>query len=322
MSDTRAAILQSLASGQFQSGEELAASLGISRTAVWKHIAQLRDLGVAIETQQSKGYRLAQFEPLNHEVLQQAAGDCVVELHSVLESTNTHLLERGLGADEQSRACLTEIQTAGRGRRGREWLAPPGSGLCISLAWRFEQLPASPGSLSLAVGVWVAEALESLGVQIQLKWPNDLYAVVGGKPAKLGGILVELRGELSGTATVIVGIGLNHRLPAETVTELDRAVTDIQQLTGNQGPGRNVIAGAILKRCLAGFPEYAGSGFAPWRERWAGLDILRDTAVTVDGGMMKSGIARGVAEDGALLLEHMGLQHRIVSGEVSLRAAE
>ncbi len=321
MTDTRTAILHALAKGEFLSGEQLAATLGIGRAAVWKQISQLRDLGVAIESQQGRGYRLATFEPLDATALQQAAGDCPIDVHSVLDSTNTWLLERGLEPGEQSRACLTEIQTAGRGRRGRQWLAPPGSGLCMSLAWRFEQLPASPGSLTLAVGVWVAEALASLGIQTGLKWPNDLYAVVDGVPAKLGGILVELRGELSGRATVVIGIGINHQLPKETVAELDRAVTDITQLSQSPAPGRNAVAAAILKKCLAGLPEYAHSGFAPWRDRWLALDVLRDTAVTVDGGEFNTGIARGVADDGALLIEHMGLQHRIVSGEVSLRAA-
>src|SRR6185436_7737129 len=112
---------------------------------------------------------------------------------------------------------LAEFQTAGRGRRGRSWFAPPGGSVCLSLSWSFPEMPRDAGALGLAIGVCVLRALESLGVpNAQLKWPNDVLVA----DRKLGGILIELRAESAGPAHAVVGIGLNVAIGAALIEKI------------------------------------------------------------------------------------------------------
>jgi BirA family transcriptional regulator, biotin operon repressor / biotin---[acetyl-CoA-carboxylase] ligase len=207
-----AALLRALASGRAVSGAALGRELGVSRAAVWKAVRRLVDLGLDIEALPGRGYRLARpLTLLDRDGVQAAlpAGIAarlgVLEVLAETDSTNARVLaaERPVG---ELVACLAEYQSAGRGRRGRQWLSPPGAGICLSVGGRVPAAPSDYAALPTAVGVACAAALEALGVRgIGLKWPNDLL-LDGGK---LGGILIELRGESQGPATVAVGLGLN-----------------------------------------------------------------------------------------------------------------
>lgn len=232
-------------------------------------------------------------------------------------STNALLLERARAGEPHATAIVCECQTAGRGRQGNAWISVPGSCLTFSLLWRFESRLAAPASLGLAVGVAVAEALESLGAKgIQLKWPNDL--MVDGR--KFCGILIEAFQEKDKTVAVI-GVGLNVD-KSESIRGLaGRDVADLRE-TGVQA-GRKGILVALLESLERSLNRYGVEGFAPAREQWLRRDAWKGRRLRLGDarGVSVEGIAAGVGEDGALLLESEGIVTAHYSGELSLRLA-
>jgi BirA family biotin operon repressor/biotin-[acetyl-CoA-carboxylase] ligase len=318
-----------LCDGQFHSGEDLAKSLGVTRSAVWKAANALRDLGTPMEAVRNRGYKLpGASEPLVssriREQLPAGVGEKVSRLDVAwsMASTNTELVERPYPPQGQTEVLLAEFQTAGRGRRGRTWLAPPGGAVCLSLSWTFPQVPRDAGSLSLAIGVSVLRALEALGiVDIRLKWPNDV--LIADK--KLGGILIELRAEAAGPAGVVVGIGLNVALGGELLKKI--AATGLQAIdlaTVARAPvSRNALAGRLIENCIAGLVEFEQEGLRPFVEKWRDADALRGRQLAVHSGdEVVRGLARGIDLSGALLVETpLGLQ-KFYSGEVTVRPAE
>lgn len=210
-------LLSMISDGNIHSGEELAKQLDISRAAIWKSIKHLESLGLQIEAVRGKGYRLTnQIELLSERVIKKtlspiASKSCkVVDVLFKTESTNSYLFNRLGSGQIHGNAVLAEYQSNGRGRRGNKWVSPLGSGVCLSVGWRFDIAPASLGLLSLYMGVAIARALGEVELtNVGLKWPNDI--VIMNK--KLGGILLELRGEASGPVDVIIGIGVNYELP-------------------------------------------------------------------------------------------------------------
>jgi BirA family biotin operon repressor/biotin-[acetyl-CoA-carboxylase] ligase len=325
------ALLALLATGEVRSGEALAASLGMTRAAVWKQIESLRRLGVEVDAVSGRGYRLAEpLELLDEDRIGRGLTGgarerlASLELLRSVDSTNARLLAAGPPPPGRARLCIAEYQTAGRGRRGRKWVAPLGAGLCLSVAWRFVTPPPQLGALGLALGAGVAQVLHGLGLHaIRLKWPNDLVA--GG--AKLGGILTELQGEVDGPAHVVAGIGINVALPAAARAEIavdgNPLVTDLRSLAeGGQAPGRNALAAAVASALVETLARFESGGFAAFRAAWSELDALAGAEVVVRSGeRTQSGRARGVDHDGALLLESAGRIERVVAGEASLRPA-
>jgi BirA family biotin operon repressor/biotin-[acetyl-CoA-carboxylase] ligase len=201
------------------------------------------------------------------------------------------------------------------------WLTPPGSGVCLSFGWTFPGARRDLAALTLAVGVAVRRALQSLGaIEIGLKWPNDL--VVNG--GKLGGILAEMR--LTADSTyVVMGIGVNLDLPADFAAAVaalgGQPPQDLRRAGLSDVNAVSVAAVLIDQLCLA-VPVYASEGFEPFRREWTEADILRDRCVEwVTGESRREGIARGIETDGTLLVEHAGGIERLVAGEVSLRRA-
>ena len=320
-------LLHALADGRTHSGEELAHAFGVTRAAVWKQVAKLAGFGLAVEAVPGVGYRLQQRLDLLDAAAVHAALDASVaarlgklEVLTEIESTNSYLLTAPPAQGEID-VCLAEFQTAGRGRRGRAWTAPLGSGLCLSVGWQFSGMPAGPGPLTLAVGVAVRRALErAAGLTIALKWPNDLVF----DERKLGGILLELAAEAHGGAHVVVGIGLNVSLPRELARSLSdwpRGAVDLTTALGRPPPPRAVLAGALVDELTALFLDYPAHGFAAYRTEWRSADFLRGRAVRLDepGGPL-FGTAVGIDADGALLVEASGARKRVVAGDVSVRS--
>jgi BirA family biotin operon repressor/biotin-[acetyl-CoA-carboxylase] ligase len=241
-----------------------------------------------------------------------------LEVHGSLDSTSDRLL----AVDDLPRgrfdACLAEFQSAGRGRRGRRWIAPFASGLCLSVGWSFREAPAALSALSLAAGVAVLRALGRLGVTgLGLKWPND---VVRGD-SKLGGILVDLRGEAAGPTYVVVGVGVNVRLPESARERLAAEGVNVLDLAAlGTPPARNALAAALIAELSAALVEFDARKFAAFADEWQAADALAGRPVAVlQGDEILEGRARGVDADGALLLDAGGIRRRIVSGDVSIR---
>jgi BirA family biotin operon repressor/biotin-[acetyl-CoA-carboxylase] ligase len=324
----RLVLLRLLADGALHSGEELAAALAISRAAVWKRLQQLEAWGIALEARPGSGYRLeAPIDLLDAAAIRARlppdvlAGLRDLEVHEALDSTSDRLLAaRGLPPGRFD-ACLAEFQNAGRGRRGRRWVAPFASGICVSVSWSYRDAPATLGALSLAAGVAVLRALRRLGIGgLSLKWPND---IVRGH-AKLGGILIDLRGEAAGPACVVVGIGINVRLPrAARAALVAEGVEALDLASLGAVPERNALAAVLVAELRQALVEFGARGMAAFADEWQAADALAGRAVRVlHGGQHLDGLARGVDADGALLLEAGDGRRRIVSGEVSVRPVQ
>lgn len=316
----RLKLLDALADGGWHSGEALAEAHGITRAALAKRMDRLRDWGLEIEARQGLGYRLSRpLERLNAAALEAAMLTPLrVTVLAETDSTNTQLLDADSARDPQ--ALLAEYQTAGRGRRGRAWRSPFGANLYLSLAWSFPAWPPALTTLPLVVGVICAEALAQTGVEgLGLKWPNDL--LLEGR--KLGGILIEHRGEAGGPCRVVIGVGINVAMSDEQASPIDQPWIALNAALSRQGraaASRNALAADLLNRLAIALRQFEASGFAPFVPRWNAQDLTRDRKVRILlGNGEVDGIARGVAPDGALQVETAQGLTAYHSGEVSLR---
>ncbi|WP_029920846.1 bifunctional biotin--[acetyl-CoA-carboxylase] synthetase/biotin operon repressor [Nevskia soli] len=338
-------LIDALAPGEWQSGEALAAEAGVTRAALAKRVTHLREWGLQVEAEAGRGYRLAQplqrLDAANIRTLlpaQTSAKLRHVEVLTRTDSTNQRLLEADSAQDPQ--ALFAELQTAGRGRRGREWRSPFGANLYLSLAWSFPTWPPQLSALSLAVGVACARALRKAGLdQVMLKWPNDLR--IGND--KLGGILIEQRGEAGGACRVVIGIGINVSMSPEQAGALGQPWTSVQAAlasTSNSknppfassesrsdsyreasaAPERNALAAGLLAELITAITEFETAGFTPFLHDWSTLDATANQQVRIEGGGEPlQGIGRGVDAQGALIVEAQGRRHHVHAGEVSLR---
>ena len=320
-------LLRALADGRTHSGEDLAREFGVTRAAIWKQVAKLADLGLAVEAAPGAGYRLAHgLDLLDAEAVRAALEPTVaarlakLEVFTELDSTNRRLLAAPPPVGSLD-VCIAEYQNAGRGRRGRRWQAPLGSGIALSVGWQFAGVPAEPSALTLAVGVAVRRVLDRVaGITIALKWPNDLVF----DERKLGGILLEIQAEAHGGAHVVVGVGLNVALPAALLPSLcdwPRGAVDLATALGRAPPPRAVLAAALVNEIAALLADYPAQGFAAYRTEWRSADCLRGRAVRLDEAAGRLfGTALGIDADGALLVETDGGKRRVVAGDVSVRS--
>jgi BirA family transcriptional regulator, biotin operon repressor / biotin---[acetyl-CoA-carboxylase] ligase len=321
-----AQVFAELSDGRFHSGEVLARTLGVSRSAVWKAVAALRAQGSELHAVRNRGYRLAHgSDPLDPaKIREQLAREVRAHVARIdaawsIESTNTALLARANPDSGTTEVLLAEYQTAGRGRRGRAWLAPPGGAICLSMSWTFREVPQDLGALGLVVGVCALRALRAHGIEaVSLKWPNDL--LLGER--KLGGVLIDLRAESAGPACVVIGIGLNLALGPELlrqIAESGTAATDVASAV-QPLPARNAVAASLVSACVVGLLEFERQGLRPFIEDWRAADALRGRTVNVsaaDGGAR--GVARGIDLHGALMVETLQGLRRFVSGDVTVR---
>lgn len=318
-------LLRLLADGRLHSGEWLAQELCVSRTAVRTGVQRLRTMGIDVQALPQRGYRLADpVELLDARRIgaevdgRRMAQIRTLELQFEVDSTNTRLLGNAPPPLGFADVCMTELQQVGRGRLGRRWIAPFGSGIALSAAWTFGDRTRLP-ALSLAVGVSVARALERVGAAgIRLKWPNDIWL----RDLKIGGVLIELRSEAGGPAHVVIGVGINVTLSAAAHRLIEAGGLPVAAVADAcaVAPSRNLVAGAILDELLRMLDLFAREGFAAFRDAWMALDALGGRPAEVMlADRLVTGTAKGVDPEGALLLDTGGRLQRFVSGEASLR---
>ncbi|MFT4937779.1 MAG: BirA family biotin operon repressor/biotin-[acetyl-CoA-carboxylase] ligase [Paraglaciecola sp.] len=316
----RTQIVSQLSNGEFCSGQALGEQLGISRAAISKHIKCLMDLGLDIFSVTGRGYKLASaLQLLNAEKItafRHKETSAAVNVFNVIDSTNQYL-KNELANLDNGHACLAEAQTAGRGRHGRQWVSPFGANLYLSMYWSFAGGYQSVGGLSLAVGVAVVSALKKIGIaDVQLKWPNDIYAQ--GK--KLAGVLIEAEGQMGGTCHCVLGIGLNISMPGSLVA-IDQPWIDLAQIT-DELPDRNKLAAYLLDELVLTLREFEQSGLRPFVPHWQSLDLYRDKEVRlIMGQKCMFGICRGIDASGALILETDSVRRTYYGGEISVRPA-
>ena len=252
MQDTRRQILGSLADGPV-SGPAMAEEIGVSRAAVWKHVEALRDAGFEIESRDD-GYVLVDAPEFGGAAVEyglEAPFD--IEYHDSIGSTNDRARELA-DAGETDVVVLADEQTGGRGRLGRAWAAPSG-GIWLSLVCRPDVPTAHAPVYTLAAAVATTEALESVGIDAGIKWPNDV--LVDGE--KITGILTEMEGESGRVSWIVVGVGLNANIDAESVPE---TATTIRELVGDVD--RAALTRDILERFEA-FRTDTDSILPAWR---------------------------------------------------------
>lgn len=242
-----------------------------------------------------------------------------LEVFSSIASTNTHLLAQAAPPAGRYCVAVADFQTAGRGRHDRHWISAPGAGLCLSFSYTFGLMPAQLPALTLAIGVGVIAALHELGVVgISLKWPNDIVALDG----KLGGILTEAQSAGGGQATVVTGIGINlhnpEQLDSGAESDWAQRPVDLHSLQ-EEIPARELLAGTVIDRLYSTFSKFEDSGFAAFAADWRRYDWLHDREITVDmPDRQLTGIAAGVGDDGALLVDNEHGRTRVISGSIVL----
>lgn len=318
-------LLALLATGEAASGVELAAQAGLTRAAIWKQVEGLRALGLPIESG-STGYKvpwpLQLLEPAAIRAglsAEQAGAMGALEVHWQLDSTSSEL-QRRIGDVADLSMVLAETQSAGRGRRGRAWLSPPGLNIHLSCLKRFDSGFGALSGLSLAVGVIVLRALERLGIGgAGLKWPNDVLAEDG----KLAGVLVELSGEYQGPCAAVIGIGLNLRLTAQLREQAGQPVCDLAALANGAPPDRNRVAAALIGALIEGLQVFEREGFGAFAADYARHDLLREAPLTISGTQGGfEGIGAGVDSRGALQVRlPNGELRKVDSADVSVRRA-
>ncbi|MEW6999768.1 bifunctional biotin--[acetyl-CoA-carboxylase] ligase/biotin operon repressor BirA [Colwelliaceae bacterium BS250] len=319
----REELIRRLAAGQFVSGQVIGEELGVSRTAISKHIKVLTEMGLDIFSVQGKGYKLASpiqllEQKLITQHLKQQGLDNVVEVHSLIDSTNSYLMRRLPNNVTHGQVCVAEYQSAGRGRRGKEWVSPFGSHLYLSMYWYLEQGLVAAMGISLVVGIAVSDVLkQQYNLDVQLKWPNDIY--VNG--VKLAGILVELEGQSIGPGNCVIGLGLNIAMPEQSANKIDQPWIDMQQAIGAT-VDRNILSAKLIAKISERLEQHHKYGLAPMLSDWQRQDYFINKAVKlITGAKETRGICRGINSSGALLLEVDGKQQPIYGGEVSLRGA-
>lgn len=323
MSESR--LLALLADGEFHSGQELGEILGVSRSAIWKRLQKLGELGIEVYRVKGRGYRIpGGLDLLDSErVMANLSADVkarleYIELLGEVDSTN-RCAQQGLRSGLSRVLYSAEFQSAGRGRRGRQWVSPYGANLCLTLGWRFSGGVAALEGLSLAVGVALSEAIAEFGIDtIQLKWPNDLQ--VDGH--KLAGILIELSGDASGDCEIMVGCGINVHMTEQLLAQVDQPTTSLDQQT-EQPLDRSALLAAIGNHLVALLDSFADTGFEAWQSRWKERDALVGKRVNVSDGRhgVIEGICCGVTPSGALRVDVNGEIQIFHGGEVSVRAA-
>ncbi len=241
-----------------------------------------------------------------------------IEIFRQIDSTNRHLLDLAESGAIEGRVCLAEMQTSGRGRRGRSWASPFASNVYLSLGLSVEAIPALE-ALSLAVGVAVVDALADVGAaDVGLKWPNDVL----WRERKLAGILLELVRPVEGPAAVVIGIGINVRVPEYVARGIDQPWTDLETIVA-RSVSRNELVSRLLRHLAQTVDHFRARGFAPFKDRWEALHVHRGAMVeTRMSDAQVSGVAIGVDQQGRLLVDCGDEVVALVGGEVSIRRAQ
>jgi BirA family transcriptional regulator, biotin operon repressor / biotin---[acetyl-CoA-carboxylase] ligase len=315
-------VLQQLSTEKFTSGAVLAKSFDVSRSAISDAMKDASAAGVEVFSLTRRGYRLAQpIELLDADTIR-------AQLHGVMPaleldivnhigSTNTEMQKRAEAGAVSGSVLAAEMQTAGRGRRGRVWQSAFNAGLTFSLLWRFDKGAPQLGGLSLVVGLALIRALRVQGVpRAMLKWPNDIVV----DHHKLAGVLIETQGDMLGPTAATIGCGLNIKLPDTLKTNIDQAVTDVNAHV-TETVSRNLLFAALLRELFPVLHQFNAVGFAVFREEWLSYHALQGELVSVTAAHAPTVEATviDVANDGSLIVEHEGKRITLNTAEVSLR---
>lgn len=317
-------ILSILADGEYHSGEEIGALLGVSRAAVWKQLQKLEGFELQIESVKGRGYRLVggldlldgdRIRGLLSVEAERALGEFTI--FPQIDSTNNAAATAIREGRAAGYCCIAEQQSAGRGRRGREWRSPFGRNIYLSQVWEFQAGASALEGLSLSVGLAVVRALTKFGVTgLGLKWPNDILY----RDKKMAGILLEMQGDPSGVCQVIVGVGLNVDMTGANTAGISQPWTDLAEVVGVVD--RNALVAELMSALYLVFQEFSFGGFSAHKDEWSCYDLFAGRPVRVQLGQTYiEGVVTGVDRSGGLILTTPEGERVFNGGEVSLRGA-
>ncbi len=305
---------------EYLSGEDIAERMGVSRTAVWNHIQELRLLGYEVEAVPHRGYQLVGLPDrlLADEMQDGLDTKCFgkkITVYEKLASTNDTALSAAQAMAPEGAVYFAEVQSKGRGRLGRNWHCPRGKGLLFSVVLRPRFPMGSAPKITLTAAVGVAKALrEATGLDIQIKWPNDLYW--DGK--KLGGILTEMETDLQSIRHAVLGIGINVNAAAwDLPADLKDKAVSLRMASGIVYD-RNVLARTLLEHLEVAYDTLVAGDFEEIRREWMSLSLTTGRWVEVVNQRQKiEGVALGVDENGCLIVrQENGLAEHVFSGDV------
>ena len=318
-------VLNQLEHTRYHSGQDLAKLFGVTRATIHNCILRIIAMGIAVDRVRGKGYKLlAPLDLLDAALIKSQLTSSVkkgltqLEILHEVDSTNRYINDYSLPEAKHFSVVLAEMQSAGKGRRGREWVSPYGANIYMSVLWPLQKSLSEVGGLSPLLSMCLLHALQGMGVTgLGLKWPNDIYC----HNKKLAGLLIECSGEVNGASKMVIGIGVNVRMSQQANIKIDQAWTDIISHTSNKAITRNEIAAQLLNHLYDALCEFDSAHIDDIATQWAKWDILKDKPVILH--TLKEdihGIARGIDAHGYLLLETNNTLQRISAGDVSLRA--
>lgn len=306
----------------YVSGQELCRQFGVSRTAVWKAINQLKEEGYEIEAVTNKGYRIVACpDVISAEEVKSLLDTCwagqEIAYYSLIDSTNNKAKKLAEEGAAHGTLVIADEQNGGRGRRGRSWETPPKSSIAMTLIVRPDLPPEKASMLTLVMGMAVASACRSLlDLPAGIKWPNDV--VLDGK--KICGILTEMSAEMDGIHYLVIGTGINVNMN-EFPEQIRQTATSLSLEAGHP-----VNRAEVICRCMKYFEQYYETfmerqDLSALREAYNGMLVNMDREVRVlEPGNTYSGISRGINDRGELLVEREDhTVERVFAGEVSVR---
>lgn len=309
-------MLALLADGEFHSGSDLGAEVGVSRAAVWKRLQRLADeFGIEVQSVSGKGYRLEHpLSLLNSDVLQTSFPALPIFIYESIGSTNEQA-KKLLATSSAPLVVLAEHQAAGRGRRGRVWLSPFAQNLYLSFVWPISEGMAQVDGLSLVVGLAVVRAVEkTIGATAQLKWPNDVLI----NNQKVAGILLELVGDPADLCHVVIGIGINLNMNGAH-TAIDQQWTSLYKETG-QYIDRTVFTQILIESLDRYLDKQKMHGFSSLKNEWLSVHAWHGrNALLSSGQETVRGRVLGVGDKGEICLMVDGCERLFIGGELSLR---
>ena len=316
------------AGGEFVSGSLLSEQLGVSRPAVWGKLEKLRSKGFDFEAVRNRGYRITQQPAIFHPALfryaqEQIGNDTELLYFPVIDSTNNEADRQISHRRKSPFAVASSCQTKGRGRLGREWYSASADNLYLSVLFEPKLPPALLQHFTLWAGIYVCHALQRFvpTAALKIKWPNDLHC----EGRKFAGMLTEAKIDADGLKTIVFGIGINlNSNPNEYPKELRALATSLYAIGGKELPINEVTA-AVLNAIENAYRQcIEHSDPKSLEQEWASLDALEGKPVTARMGETEiTGIARGIDDSGALLLEQGdGTLESVRAGDVSLRKLE
>ena len=317
-------ILRDLSVGSPRTAEQLAHDHGVSKLEVIQAMEEAKEYGIEIVATRGRGFELPRrFDWLDADRVLSALGarasQCQLRIFNEVESTNDSVLSVADRPIESGLVVVAELQTKGRGRRGRHWTSGLGSALTFSILYRLPHRNAANAAISLVVGVALMRAMVELGATgMSLKWPNDVLDARG----KIGGVLAESHAERGSAGIVVIGIGLNIETQEEFMASVDQPVSDLRAC--GVVADRSTILGVILRHFFDAMEQFELQGFSRLRQEWTAhaAFLSKPIALLHANGDVEKGIMAGIAEDGALLLATSQGHQRVYSGDIKLRLAE